>query len=58
MSRLLGHVEGTVDMTQSQVTAANILLRKIVPDLASVDVGNKQDKPFVVKISGSDAGLL
>lgn len=26
--------------------------------LSSIEVGNKEEKPFVVKIAGSDAGLL
>lgn len=34
MDRLLKHVNGQIDLTRSQISAADILLRKIVPDLA------------------------
>ena len=37
MQRLLGHVNGKVDMTSTQVKAADILLKKIVPDVARTE---------------------
>jgi len=38
--------------------AANAAAPYVHAKLASVEVGNKGDKPFVVNITGSDAGLL
>lgn len=36
VNRLTGHVLGTVEMQQSQVTAALGLLKKSIPDLSAV----------------------
>lgn len=37
MDRLVKCVEGTLEMTPVQIKAADILLKKIVPDLARTD---------------------
>lgn len=37
MRRLAKHALGKVEMTQTQVKAAEILLRKVVPDIKSVE---------------------
>ena len=51
MNRLVKCVEGTVEMTPSQVRAADIILRKIVPDLARNEVTGVDQGPveLVVK---------
>lgn len=54
MERLLGHVEGTNDMTQTQIKAADILLRKIVPDLARTEMTGKDEGPVEMIIRWSD----
>ena len=41
LDRLVKHISGEVEMTPSQVTAATVLLRKVMPDLASTEI--KQD---------------
>lgn len=42
MSRLLRHVEGEIELSSTQVKAADILLKKVVPDLARTEnVGNE-----------------
>lgn len=33
LNRLIGHVEGSVEMTGTQVTAGIALLKKVLPDL-------------------------
>lgn len=38
VNRLTDHVLGTVEMTPTQVQAANILLKKALPDLQAVDL--------------------
>ena len=38
INRLQNHIDGKIDLTTSQVSAANTLLRKCLPDLASTDL--------------------
>lgn len=45
VNRLMGHVNGTVDMSPSQVTAGLGLLKKALPDLAAVTHEGNPDKP-------------
>lgn len=40
LNRLIGHVEGTVEMSSTQVTAGIALLKKVMPDLTSNDHTN------------------
>jgi hypothetical protein len=58
MARLLKHLNGDVDLSATQVQAARILLAKTVPDLQSVEVGNKDNKPFEVRLTPSDTTLI
>ena len=37
LTRLLDHALGNVEMTATQITAANILLKKVMPDLTAVE---------------------
>lgn len=41
LDRLVKHVNGEVDMSASQIKAADILLKKTVPDLARTEVTGK-----------------
>ena len=43
MNRLTNHVLGKVKMESSQVAAANIVLRKALPDLQASEITNKGD---------------
>lgn len=38
LDRLVKHVNGEIDMSSSQIKAADILLKKTVPDLARTEV--------------------
>jgi hypothetical protein len=38
LDRLVKHVSGEIEMTSSQIKAADILLKKTVPDLARTEV--------------------
>lgn len=40
LNRLIGHVEGSVEMTSSQVTAGLGLLRKVMPDLSESSINH------------------
>ncbi len=45
LSRLVKHVNGEIEMTASQIKAADILLKKTVPDLARTEVTGKDGEP-------------
>ncbi len=52
MNRLTNHVDGKVELSATQVRAAEIVLKKIKPDLSSVAVGQDDDKgPVQIKWS-------
>jgi hypothetical protein len=38
LTRLIDHVEGRIELSNSQVNAARILLGKVLPDMKSVNV--------------------
>ena len=57
LSRLISHVEGTADMSQTQVTAGVALLRKIMPDLSSIDMTANITGQLQVIIAARDADL-
>ena len=48
LNRLISHAEGDEDMSQSQVTAALALLKKIMPDLSAQ----------TVELSGPEGGAI
>lgn len=47
LDRLLKHFQGEVELSSTQLKAADIILRKIVPDLARTEVQplNEQGEP-------------
>ena len=50
INRLENHVFGEVDMTSTQVTAALGLLKKCVPDLATMQHQGDSEHPFEMRI--------
>lgn len=46
MGRLLSHAQGEVEMTSTQIKAADIILRKLVPDLARTELAGDPDAPI------------
>ena len=46
INRLTDHVHGDVEMTPTQLRAAEILLKKSLPDLSSIEIGGDPDKPL------------
>jgi hypothetical protein len=46
LNALIEHVEGKRDMSASQVTAGVALMKKILPDLSSMEVAGDPDKPL------------
>lgn len=50
LRRLIGHAEGTVEMTATQVTAGLALLRKVLPDLAMIEVSGEVEHRYVARL--------
>ena len=48
MKRVQDHANGTVEMTATQLRAADIFLKKTVPDLSSIQHGGDKDNPVKV----------
>lgn len=46
VNRLMGHVDGKVELSSTQVTAALGLLKKSLPDLANVQHSGDDDQPI------------
>lgn len=56
INRLQGHVDGEVELSATQVRAAEILLRKSVPDLSSTELSGPNGAP--IAIEGSERPRL
>jgi hypothetical protein len=56
VKRLTDHVVGKNEMSQTQLKAAEILLKKSLPDLSSVDatLRGDADAPLALELKGSD----
>lgn len=46
INRLTEHALGNIDMSPTQVSAAQILLRKTLPDLQAVQLQGDEDNPL------------
>lgn len=51
LNRLIGHAEGTEEMTATQVTAALGLLKKALPDLSAVTLSGDSEQPLVLNVT-------
>ena len=57
VNRLMGHVNGTVELSPSQVTAGLGLLKKAIPDLAAVTHEGNKENPVEIRFGwASKAG--
>lgn len=50
VNRLQSFVDGKVEMSPAQVTAANILLKKVLPDLQAVQLSGDPERPLVSRV--------
>lgn len=50
LNALIEHVEGRRDMSATQVTAGLGLLKKALPDLASITIGGDNENPLRLQI--------
>jgi hypothetical protein len=46
INRLISHVNGEVELSSTQVRAAEVLLKKTLPDLQAVEHSGDPDKPM------------
>ena len=49
LNRLISHANGEVDLTQSQINAAKIVIGKYIPDLKAIELSGNEEKPVVLK---------
>ena len=54
MNRLVAHVEGELDLSPTQLKAADILLKKIVPDLARTEHTGADEGPIEMVVRWQD----
>jgi len=57
IQRLTDHMLGKLELSQTQIRAAEILLKKSVPDLQSIDATVKGDSAHPLVISNPDGKL-
>lgn len=50
LNRLHNHLDGQCEMSQTQMKAAEILLRKSLPDLSSVTIGGDSENPVAMEV--------
>jgi hypothetical protein len=50
LNRLSDHASGKAEMSRTQVMAAQILLRKVLPDLTSTELAGQDGAPLAVHI--------
>jgi ribosomal protein L16/L10AE len=48
LNRLTDHANGKVELTESQVNAARIVIGKAIPDLKSMEIKGDPDAPIQV----------
>ena len=46
LNALIEHVQGDREMSATQVSAGISLLKKVLPDLSSIELAGNQDKPI------------
>lgn len=50
LNRLNDFAAGRIEMSRGQVQAATVLLRKVLPDLSSTDLGTADGQPMRISI--------
>jgi hypothetical protein len=56
LNALMEHVEGSREMSPTQVTAGIALLKKTLPDLAAVQISGDEDQPIKMVIEWQSKG--
>jgi hypothetical protein len=50
VNRLYSHANGEIEMTQSQINAAKIVIGKYIPDLKSMELTGSSENPIQAKV--------
>lgn len=59
VDRLSRHIDGTLELSNSQIRAADILLKKMIPDMARTEFTGKDGAAIETKsITKTDAEIL
>ena len=48
LNRLISHANGEIELSQSQINAAKIVIGKYIPDLKAIELSGNEEKPVVV----------
>ena len=54
INKLVKHLDGDKELTLSQIKVAEILLRKVVPDLARQELTGDKDQPVAMVLKWQD----
>lgn len=57
INRLNSHALGKIEMTQSQINAAKIVIGKTIPDLKSIEVSGEGGGAVILQLTSTDANL-
>lgn len=55
INRLQNHIDGEVELSQTQISAVNILLKKSLPDLQAITLAGEEDRPLEVRYSWANS---
>jgi hypothetical protein len=51
LNRLISHANGEIEMTQSQVNAAKVVIGKSIPDLKAIELSGDPDAPVSLSVT-------
>lgn len=54
VERLQNHILGEVEINQTQMRAIEILLKKTLPDLSSIEISGDADNPVTFMVKNAD----
>lgn len=57
VNRLSDHVEGKLELSPTQIRAAEILLRKVAPDLASIEQTGEVTHNYVSRVPNASKNM-
>ena len=57
INRLNSHALGEIELSQSQINAAKIVIGKVIPDLKAIELSGEGGGPLILQLSNADASL-
>ena len=51
LNRLISHANGEIEMTQSQVNPAKVVIGKSIPDLKAIELSGDPDAPVSLSVT-------